>query len=173
MSSHIQRIKIVLATEEISLTQQVSHRLDLSKRSTKVNGSYHGDSPLLKPTEIQIATNPCQVQPTDNIGNLTCQDDVLGYGLQFLLSINRVLPVFQNSNNKLQRSTVSLPPALSRCGHKINILKYTKILCFITLRTDTRNTKTHKTRCRLKKKKNAKEHRVYCTRLYSVLRMLS
>ena len=27
-----------------------------SQRGTKVNGSYHGDSPLLRPTGIQIAT---------------------------------------------------------------------------------------------------------------------
>ena len=27
-----------------------------SQRGTKVNGSHHGDSPLLRPTRIQIAT---------------------------------------------------------------------------------------------------------------------
>ena len=58
--SHIQRI--VLATEETTLTQQVSHRLIKcqsrlwSQRGTKVNGSHHGDNPLLRPTGIQIAT---------------------------------------------------------------------------------------------------------------------
>ena len=31
------------------------------------------------------------------------QGDVFGYELQFLMSINRVLPVFQNLNYKLQR----------------------------------------------------------------------
>ena len=65
VDSHIQRI--VLATEETTVTQQVSHRdLDLSnanlarrsQRGTKVNGSHHGDSSLLKPTGIQIATKP-------------------------------------------------------------------------------------------------------------------
>ena len=61
--SHVQRI--VLATEETTVTQQVSH-IDLSKANPgrghkeprKVNGSRHGDSPLLKPTGIQIATKP-------------------------------------------------------------------------------------------------------------------
>ena len=58
--SHIQRI--VLATEETTATQQVSHipircqsRL-WSQRGTKVNRSHHGDNPLLRPTGIQIAT---------------------------------------------------------------------------------------------------------------------
>ena len=58
--SHIQRI--VLATEETSVTQQVSHRPIKcqsrlwSQGGTKVNGSHHGDNPLLRPTGIQIAT---------------------------------------------------------------------------------------------------------------------
>ena len=58
--SHIQRI--VLATEETTVTQQVSHRPIKrqsrlwSQRGTKVNGSHHGDNPLLRPTGIQIAT---------------------------------------------------------------------------------------------------------------------
>ena len=58
--SHIQRI--VLTTEETTMTQQVSHRPIKcqshlwSQRGTKVNGSRHGDNPLLGPTGIQIAT---------------------------------------------------------------------------------------------------------------------
>ena len=57
---HIQRI--VLATEETTVTQQVSRRPIKcqsrlwSQRGTKVNGSHHGDNPLLRPTGIQIAT---------------------------------------------------------------------------------------------------------------------
>ena len=60
VDSHIQRI--VLATEETTVTQQVSHRPIKcqcrlwSQRGTKVNGSHHGDNPLFKPTGIQIAT---------------------------------------------------------------------------------------------------------------------
>ena len=60
VDSHIQRI--VLATEETTVTQQVSHRPIKrqsrlwSQRGTKVNGSHHGDNPLLRPTGIQIAT---------------------------------------------------------------------------------------------------------------------
>ena len=60
VDSHIQRI--VLATEETTATQQVSHRPIKcqsrlwSQRGTKVNGSHHGDNPLLRPTGIQITT---------------------------------------------------------------------------------------------------------------------
>ena len=52
VDSHIQRI--VLATEETTVTQQVSHRPIKrqsrlwSQRGTKVNGSHHGDNPLLR-----------------------------------------------------------------------------------------------------------------------------
>ena len=60
VDSHIQRI--VLATEETTVTQQVSHRpikcqsLLWSRRGTKVNGSHHVDNLLLRPMGIQIAT---------------------------------------------------------------------------------------------------------------------
>ena len=60
VESHIQRI--VLAAEETTATQQVSHRAIKSQSclwsqtGTKVNGSHHGDNPLLRPTGIQIAT---------------------------------------------------------------------------------------------------------------------
>ena len=60
VDSHIQRI--VLATEETTVTQQVSHRPIncqsrlWSQRGTKVNGSHHGGNLLLRPTGIQIAT---------------------------------------------------------------------------------------------------------------------
>ena len=60
VDSHIQRI--VLATEETTVTQQVSHRPIKcksrlwSQRGSEINGSHHGDNPLLRPTGIQIAT---------------------------------------------------------------------------------------------------------------------
>ena len=63
VNSRIQRI--VLATEETTVTQQVSHRPIKcqsrlwSQRGTKVDGSHHGDNPLLRPTGIQIATKSC------------------------------------------------------------------------------------------------------------------
>ena len=61
VDSHIQRI--ALATEEPTVTQQVSRRpikcqsrLWSQKGAKRVNGSHHGDNPLLRPTGIQIAT---------------------------------------------------------------------------------------------------------------------
>ena len=60
--SQIQRI--VLATQETTVTKQVSHRPIKcqsrlrSQKDTKVNGSHRGNSPLPTPTGIQIATNP-------------------------------------------------------------------------------------------------------------------
>ena len=76
VDSHIQRI--VLATEETTVTQQVSHRPNIkcrsrlwSQRGTKVNGSYHGDNPLIRSTGIQIATKSDAtlqaMAPTNNI----------------------------------------------------------------------------------------------------------
>ena len=61
-SHHIQRNIVLATTEETTVTQQVSHRPIKyqsrlwSQRYTKVNGSHHGDNPLLRPTGIQIAT---------------------------------------------------------------------------------------------------------------------
>ena len=55
-------VVVVLATEETTVAQQVSHRPIKcqsrlwSQRGTKVNGSHHGDNPLLRPTGLQIAT---------------------------------------------------------------------------------------------------------------------
>ena len=61
VDSHIQRI--LLATEETMVTQQVRHRpikcqsrCLWSQRGTKVNGSHRGDNPLHRPSGIQIAT---------------------------------------------------------------------------------------------------------------------
>ena len=74
VDSHIQRI--VLATEETTVTQQVSHRPIKcqsrlwSQKGTKVNGSHHGNNPLLRPTGIQIATKkyaPLQVMAPTNV----------------------------------------------------------------------------------------------------------
>ena len=73
VDSHIQLI--VLATEETTVTQQVSHRPIKcqsrlwSQRGTKANGSHHDDNPLLRPTGIQIATKvyatPQAMAPTN------------------------------------------------------------------------------------------------------------
>ena len=54
--------RIVLATKETTVTQQVSHRPIKcqsrlwSQRGTKVNWSHHGNNPLLRPTGILLPT---------------------------------------------------------------------------------------------------------------------
>ena len=66
---------IVLAIEETTVTtQKVSHNRPIkcqsrswSQKGTKVNGSHHDNSPLLKATGIQSRQNPCHVQPTVNV----------------------------------------------------------------------------------------------------------
>ena len=66
VDSHIQRV--VLATEETLVTQQVSHRpIQYQSRSLVVTKRYQGqwvtswcENPLLRPTEIQIATKSTQ-----------------------------------------------------------------------------------------------------------------
>ena len=74
VDSHIQRV--VLATEETTVTQQVSHNRPMkcqsrlwSQRGTKFNGSHHGDNPLFRPAGIQIATKsyaaPQAMAPTN------------------------------------------------------------------------------------------------------------
>ena len=118
VDSHVQRF--VLATEEATVTQQVSHRpikcqpCSWSQRGTTVNGLHHGDSPLLKPTGVQIATKP--MPGTTNrehrklIGVKTVS--LFEYEAQFLLS--GVLPVFQNLKYKLQRRLSDVLPNQQR-----------------------------------------------------------
>ena len=64
-----------------------------------MNGSHHGDNPLLKPTGIQIATEPSPAGPIIRTtpGTYPRQDPVSGHelpGTAFPLS--GVLPAFQN-----------------------------------------------------------------------------
>ena len=67
-----------------------------------VDGSHNGESPLLKPTEIQFATKhmlgTTNVEYRKLIGVKTMS--LFGYKVQFVLS--GVLPVFQNLNYELQ-----------------------------------------------------------------------
>ena len=73
VDSHTQRI--VLATEETTVTQQVSHRPIKcqsrlwSQRGTKVDGSHRGDNLLLRPRGIQIATKSYASNGTDQYQN--------------------------------------------------------------------------------------------------------
>ena len=85
VGSHIQRV--VPAAEETTVTSGVSHRpikclsRSWSQRCTKVNGSHHGDNPLLKPTGVHIAmSNQPRTSETYR------RQDVFGHELHFLLS---------------------------------------------------------------------------------------
>ena len=98
--SHIQRIG--LASEETTGTQRVSHGLikyqsrSWPQRGTKVDGSHHGDNPLIKPTGVQITTQSLPGPATREYWNVIGVTIYLGYELQCLLF--GVLPVFQNLN---------------------------------------------------------------------------
>ena len=79
-----------------TVTQQVSHRpikrrsrLSLwSRRGAKVNGTHHGDNPLLKPEGIRIATKPIPGPTNREHSKLIGVKAIyLGYELQFLFSI--------------------------------------------------------------------------------------
>ena len=74
--SHIQRI--VLATEETMVTQEVSHR-DLSNTNpARGHKEVRWSTGHIMVTALysnqqgsKSRRNPCQVQPTENIGNLS------------------------------------------------------------------------------------------------------
>ena len=110
---HIQRI--VLAAEETPVTQRVSRRPikcqsgAWSQRGTKINGSHHVTTRYSNQQGSKSRQNPCQVQPTKDVGKLSASRRcVFGCEVQFLLS--GVLPGFQNLDCKLQSR---LPDVLS------------------------------------------------------------
>ena len=114
IDSHIQHI--VLATEETTVTQQVSHRpikcqsRSCSQRVTMVNGSHNGQSPLLKPTGIQLTTKSMLGTANGEHRKLTGVKtmSLFGYEVQFVLP--RVLQLFQNLNHELQRRLSDVLP---------------------------------------------------------------
>ena len=81
VDSHINQRVVLATTEETRVTQRVSHSpIKCQSRSwsqrgsttEKVNGSHRDDNPLPKPTQgSKSRQNVCQVQPTDNIGNVS------------------------------------------------------------------------------------------------------
>ena len=131
VDSHVQRI--FFATEETTETQQVSPRpikcqsRSWSQRRTIVNGSYHGDSPLLKLAGIQIATKlmpgTTNREHRELIGVKTMP--LFGYEVQFLLS--GVLPAFQNLNYNLQRRLSYVLP--NQQDHQKHVQPCTCVCC--------------------------------------------
>ena len=102
IDSHIQRI--VLATKETIVTQRVSYRpskcqtLSWSQRGTKVNRLHHGARTRYS---TQQGSNPrqnsCQVQPPENIRNLSASRRCLCLGIRSTVVsavLSGVLPVY-------------------------------------------------------------------------------
>ena len=131
MDSHIQRI--VLATEETTVTQQVSHRPikclspSWSQRGTKVNGSHRGDNPLLRPTGIQIATKsyatpqvmaPTKIKTVHQISLLDIESSLDRLGL---------LSVTHDQRSKQQRGQITLQPVLINKSKFLKATHRTKI----------------------------------------------
>ena len=123
---HIQRI--VLAIEETTVTQQVSHRHIKcqyrlwSQRGTKVNGSHHGDNPLLRPTGIQIATKryaTLQAMASTNIK--TVHQTSLLYTESTLDRLGMLSPTHDQCSQQ-QTGQTTLQPVLS---NKFKFLKAT------------------------------------------------
>ena len=123
--SHVQRIlkKVVLATEETTVTQQVSHRPIKcqsrlwSQRGTKVNGSHHGDNPLLRPTAIQIATKSyatLQAMAPTNIK--TVHQTSLLHIIESNLARLGLLSPTHDQRFQQQTGQITLQPVLSWMG---------------------------------------------------------
>ena len=75
-----------------------------SQGRTKVNGSHHGDNPLLRPTGIQIATKSLPDPTNREHGKLVGVKTMsLGTNYSFSAVWSGVLPAFQHLNYKLQR----------------------------------------------------------------------
>ena len=125
VDSHIERI--VPATEEVTVTQQVSvgpikcQSRSWSQRGAKVNGSHHGDNPLLRPTGIQIATKSLP-GPTNREHRKLIGMKTTSPGMNYSLYPG-MLPVFQNLNYKLRgRLSDVLPSQEShqKCSKKFS-----------------------------------------------------
>ena len=106
--------RFVLATEETTVTQQVSYRpikcqsRSWSQRSTKANGPHHGDNSLVKQTGVHIVTKPLQNPTNRDIGNISTPRRCLWVRTTFSTVVSGVLPVFENHNySTCYRETIS------------------------------------------------------------------
>ena len=115
--SHVQRI--VLATEETTVTQHVSHipikyqsRL-WSQRGTKVHESHHGDNPLLRPTGIQIATKSCEtLQAMASTNIKTVHQTTLLHIIESNLDRLGLLSPTHDQRSQQQTIQITLQPVL-------------------------------------------------------------
>ena len=124
VDSHIQRI--ILATAETTVTQQVSHRPIKcqsrlwSQRGTKANGSHHGDDPLLKPTGIQIATKSYATLQAMALTNVKTVYQTFLLDIESSIDRLGLLPLTHDQRSQQQSKLISLQSVL------INKLKFLK-----------------------------------------------
>ena len=116
VDSHAQRT--VLATEETTATQQVSHRPIKcqsrlwSQRGTKVNGSNHGDNPLLRPTGIQIATKRCATPQAMAPTNAKTVHQTSLLHIESNLNRLGILPPTHDQRSQQKNGKITLQPVL-------------------------------------------------------------
>ena len=129
VDSHIQRI--VLATEETTVTQQVSPRPIKcqsrlwSQRGTKVNGSHHGDNPLLRPTGIQIATKSYAALQAMAPTNIKTVHQTSLLHIESNLDRLGMLPPTHDQRSQQKTGKITLQPVL------INKSKFLKATHFV------------------------------------------
>ena len=130
---HIQRI--VLATEETTVTQRVSHRpikyqsRSWSQSETKVNGSHNGDNLLPKPTAIQIATKSLPGPTTREHRKLNdVKTMFLGTNHDF-----HCLECCQFSEPEIQPTEKTVDVLPFHQSHQKRLIFYIMTLCYCTL----------------------------------------
>ena len=135
--------RIVLATEETTVTQQVSHRPIKcqsrlwSQRGTvlQVNGSHHGDNPLLRPTGIQIKTKSYATQQVMAPTNVKTVHQISLLHIESNLDRLGLLSPTHDQRSQQQSGQIMLQPVLitkSNTHHikirKIEISRYMAVV---------------------------------------------
>ena len=123
--------RIVLATEETTVTQQVSHRPIKcqsrlwSQRGTKVNGSHHGDNPLLRLTGIQTATkNHAALQAMASINIKTVHQTSLLHIESNLDRLGMLSPT-HDQRSQQKNGKITLQPVLINTSKFLKATHYT------------------------------------------------
>ena len=97
-----------------------------SQRGTKVNGSHHGDNPLLRPTGIQIATKSyatLQAMAPTNIKTVHQPS----YSILRAVSIDELLSPTHGQRSQQQSGQITLQPALINKSKFLKATHRTKI----------------------------------------------
>ena len=113
---HIQRI--VLAAEETTVTQQVSHRPIKyqsrlwSQKGTEANRSHRCDNPLLRPTGIQIATKNYATPQTMAPTNVKTINQISLLRIESNLDRLGLLSPTHDQRSQQQSGQITLQPVL-------------------------------------------------------------